>query len=451
MAFSRDALVARLADGPVSSAELIRVLRISQPALSRGVQGLQREGLVLKIGTTRGARYGLRRVIPNAGSSWPVYRIDDAGAIHGLGSLHALEQHHYYVDGEPARLRGVTAGIPYFLQDARPAGFLGRAIPAAYPELALPSRVIDWNDDHYLAYLTRRGWDTGGDLVVGSEALDSYLSSLRARRAVAVDRRASEYPALARAAMGGAPPGSSVHGEHPKFTVLVADGETRTHMIVKFSPPRATAVGRRWSDLLVAEHVAHRILAGHGIGACRSAIVNFEDRTFLEVERFDRIGEEGRRGVVSLLALDATRYGQLDRWGLSAARLGADGLLAAVDVDRICLLDAFGMLIANTDRHFGNLALFDGYDGRYELAPVYDMLPMLFAPQNEQIIERTFEPTEPTSDSLAVWPRARALAETYWAELVRETQMSGEFRDLSAQALRALQALPNRAAFRAAG
>ena len=54
---------------------------------------------------------------------------------------------------------GVTEGIPYFLQDQRRDGFLGRAVPLRYPELGLPQRVIDWKAEHYLQYLTRRGAD----------------------------------------------------------------------------------------------------------------------------------------------------------------------------------------------------------------------------------------------------------------------------------------------------
>ncbi len=60
---------------------------------------------------------------------------------------------------------GITDGIPYFLQDQRPGGFLGRAVPLRYPELGLPQRVMDWNNDHYLQYLTRRGTDSVGDLI----------------------------------------------------------------------------------------------------------------------------------------------------------------------------------------------------------------------------------------------------------------------------------------------
>jgi hypothetical protein len=38
----------------------------------------------------------------------------------------------------------------------------------------------------------------------------------------------------------------------------------------------------------------------------------------------------------------------------------------------IRLIDAFAQLIANTDRHFGNITLFDDYEGPFQLAPVYD-------------------------------------------------------------------------------
>ena len=64
---------------------------------------------------------------------------------------------------------GVTDGLPYFLRDQRPAGFLGRGV-ATLPELALPQRVTDWSGDHYLRYLTQRGSDTVGDLILGDAA-----------------------------------------------------------------------------------------------------------------------------------------------------------------------------------------------------------------------------------------------------------------------------------------
>jgi hypothetical protein len=439
-------LLAQLAAGPASAAELTGALEISQPALSRAMQVLQREDRVIRIGAARSTRYGLRRAIPGAGSNWPVFQVDEHGAILELGRLHSLAPRHYFFDSENVHLRGLTANIPYYLQDPRPGGFLGRTIPSAWPELALPPRVIDWTDDHFLAYLTRRGTDAVSDLIVGAEALERYLVSLRTRRAIPASDRESAYPALAEAAMAGTAPGSSAHGEHPKFTALLDHGAARTQVIVKFSPPRTTRVGQRWADLLLAEHIAHRHLVAHGISACRSMVFEFGDRSFLEVERFDRAGDEGRRGVVSLLALDAARYGRLDRWPNCAARLAADRLISPEDVDRIRLLEAFGQLIANTDRHFGNLGLFDRYDGLFELAPVYDMLPMLFAPANDQIVERTFEAPDPTAETLSAWPRAKALAEAYWDRISTDDRFSQEFRALGQRALAEVRAAPQRAA-----
>jgi hypothetical protein len=411
---------------------------------------LEREGQVVRTGSTRGARYSLlTRTVDDIGAQWPLYRVDEAGRLHEMGAIHALAGDKYVVT-RPAgqnsleRMHGLFDGIPYYLQDARPAGFLGRAVPTAYPELALPSRVIDWTDDHFLVYLTRRGAGNVGDLIVGEQALNRYIGAVDTPPLVRPEERSANYPALARAAMAGAPPGSSAQGEHPKFIVSVGDREHRTEMIVKFSPPATTPIGQRWADLLVAEHLAHRMLAERRIPACRSTVLRFEDRVFLEVERFDRIGAEGRRGAVSLLALDAARYGRLDSWAACAQRLAADALLSAQDAEHIRLLDLFGALIANTDRHFGNVTLFDRYAGPLQLAPAYDMLPMLFAPQSDQIVERQYEPAYPTAASLSLWPHARALAEAYWELLTQEPSLSREFRELSGRCLVALRGVSSR-------
>jgi hypothetical protein len=398
------------------------------------------------MGSTRGARYALRYPIAPIGSQWPLYRIDEDGTPHELGALTAIYRDSYYTTGGPPRLSGTFQGLPYYLQDARPAGFLGRTVPNTYPELGLPARVNDWTDEHVLIYLTQRGSDSVGNLIVGVEALNRYLAKLQPPAIVSVQDRASAYPEFANAAMAGAPPGSSANGEHPKFTACVADGGQRTHVIVKFSPSCSTPVGLRWADLLTAEFLAHRVLEEGGISACRSRLLDLGDRVFLECDRFDRIGADGRLGVVSLHAVDATRYGRLDSWSAAAERLTADSLLSAADAEKIRLIDAFGALIANSDRHFGNVTLFDRYDGPFELAPIYDMLPMLFAPQDGQLVPRQFEPTPPRAEWLAVWQRARMLAEEYWSRITKDPRISRDFQQLAAHAQGLLQAVPRRAA-----
>ncbi len=447
-------ILTRLSRGILPAAALSEALAVSQSAVARSLRRLTEDGRVLRIGTTRGARYALRRDLEGIGSQWPLRQVDRGGEIHELGTLHALAAGHYFIALQPAALDagvtigGVTDSMPYLLQDQRPGGFLGRAVPRRYPEFRLPTRVHDWTDDHYLRYLTQRGSDTVGDLVVGNVAFDDYLAGNRQRPVIAADRRATRFPELAEVVMEGGLPGSSAHGEHPKFAAVVEhDGEPRP-ILVKFSPPRGTAVGERWSDLLVAEHLAHSALGRAGVPTCESAIHEFDERTYLEVARFDRHGAIGRIGVTSLLAIDMARYGTLDSWVASATRLHADRCLDASTLEQVRLADVFGALIANSDRHFGNLAFYDDYRGTFRLAPIYDMLPMLFAPEHDQVVARVFTPPDPTSATLAAWPQARALAEDYWQVVADDPRVSAGFRELCLASLKALTAHPDHRAAR---
>ncbi|HUA26203.1 MAG TPA: type II toxin-antitoxin system HipA family toxin YjjJ [Steroidobacteraceae bacterium] len=435
-------LIEELAKGPAAARTLARALRVSQPTLSRALSGLERQGRVIRIGTTRGARYGLARTVAGIGTHWPLFRVSESGRLDELGPLHALERDVYFAPRAFGRLRGVTEGIPYFLQDARPGGFLGRTVPQTFPELSLPARIIDWTDDHFLKYLTSRAPDSVGNLILGEASADRYMSRSHDGSVIQAAQRASRYPVLAASAMSGALAGSSAQGEQPKFLLQkIEDDGRRTHVLVKFSPPRVTEAGQRWTDLLLSEHLAHQLLARAGLPVCRSEWFSFGDRAYLEVERFDRLGGEGRVGAVSLYAIDVSRYGKLDSWSDCAQRLKAEALLSAQDADWMRLLDAFAQLIANTDRHFGNITLFDHYEGPFELAPTYDMLPMLFAPQHDQIIERRYEPTPPSATSFAVWGHARTLATEYWALLADEARLSAPFRALCARCLEAVRSL----------
>lgn len=430
-----DPIVGRLGSGTATSAELQQLAGTSQPTMHRRLRELLDQRLILQIGSRRGARYGLLRALEGLGHTWPLRRVDAAGRIELLGTLHALAADEYFfettADTDFAGLR-VTHGLPYCLQDQRPAGFLGRAVPQRYRELGLPQRVIDWTDEHYLRYLTRRGGDTIGDLILGDESLDQHLAQLRQRERIRAVDIARRYPALARDVMEGGLPGSSAHGEHPKFAALLDDPRGPRHVLVKFSPPLDTAVGQRWSDLLVAEHLAHETLRDAGIVACESRVMHFDDRAFLEVTRFDRRGEQGRVGVTSLFAIDTHRYGALDHWIAAATRLHSDRCITQATLEEVRLLSAFGDLIANTDRHFGNLAFFDRYDGRFALAPIYDMLPMLYAPEHGQVIERAFVAVPASAQTLTTYARALALAQGYWERLAADARISAEFRTTSA-------------------
>jgi HipA-like C-terminal domain len=450
-----DSLVARLNSGSTSSAQLEQAMGKSQSWVSAALRSLIAQGRVVRIGSRRGARYALRRDIPPTGSAWPLYRVGRDGEPVELGTLYALVANEFYLEATTAAKAAgfaaatMSAGIPYLLQDQRPGGFLGRPIPQRFPQLHAPLRIQDWTDEHYLRYLTTYGSNAVGDLILGRPALDDCLLQIRQLVPRDAGQRDKYFPELAHQSMHGGVPGSFAQGENPKFAVaLVEQGEVR-HALVKFSPPVETEVGRRWSDLLIAEHLALETLRTAGISSAMSRIFQFENRTYLEIDRFDRVGLGGRVGVTSLLAIDTGFYGILDNWIASAQRLHQERRIDVQTLDEIRLISSFADLIANTDKHFGNLAFFDSYDGRFRLAPVYDMLPMLFAPAHDQLVARIYTPADPTSDTLNVWGNARALAEQYWRSLAKEVRISEGFRTICAACLQTLESLPRTGAYSA--
>ena len=227
--------------------------------------------------------------------------------------------------------------------------------------------------------------------------------------------------------MHGALPGSSAGGEQPKFCTVREDGQP---VIVKFSPAGGSAPERRWADLLVCEHLALETLNEAGVPAAKTRIISGGGRTLLEVERFDRT-PRGRIGMVSLLAFDSEYIGHIDNWAATAERMSTRGLMRPSDADRLRLLEAYGQLIGNTDRHYGNISLVIDPSGSWALAPAYDTLPMIYAPVAGELVSREdFDPGKlaPTADTLRVWDAARKLAIAFWRSVAAEKRISSAFR-----------------------
>ena len=112
------------------------------------------------------------------------------------------------------------------------------------------------------------------------------------------------------------------------------------------------------------------------------------------------------------------------------------------------LVSTFGSLVANTDRHFGNLAFFDQYDGRFSLAPIYDMLPMLYAPEHDQLAARNFAGPDPSSANLREYSRERAHWPSSSGGTARRMNASAKRSGGSARAACAsLEALPRTGAY----
>lgn len=438
-ALAERVLVALRMRGVATAQQLAAALGASQPSISRalGAAGPQ----VVRIGRARRSRYAAVREVRGLGSAWPLYRIDTLGRPHAFGRLTCLHGGGSLVAtvATPDWLRdefadGLFPGLPWFLDDQRPQGFLGRQFAHRWArDLDLPEDVTHWNEDGVLAALLLHGDDLPGNFVLGEGALERALRTQP--DPIPAATRAQRYAALADAALAGDLAGSSAAGEQPKFTASIedADGHMR-HVIVKFSEPAdSQPAARRWADLLIAEHLAGELLAAHGLASERTELIGSQGRVCLEATRFDRCAAHGRRGWVTLAAWNDAHHGERETWPVAAAHMQQGGWIAPDTVAQIHLRWWFGRMIGNTDMHFGNLGFY--LDGALPLtlAPGYDMLPMLYRPaSNGALVPRAFEPPPPTPAAQPHWNQAAALAEQYWHAVARHAEVSAAFRAIAA-------------------
>jgi hypothetical protein len=424
--------------GALSSAELQAQLGVSQPTVSRAMAPLIQSGEVQKVGAARKQRYVLPRTVHDVGRGIPVMRIDAQGQPSPFARMVPLAGGAVWVDEEDGLSKRFD-GLPWFLDDMRPQGFMGQTFAHSHPDLQLGNDPRYWSDDDVLRALALYGDDLPGNLVVGEPAFARFHTlPERASRAAS----SADYPALADAAMQGTLGGSSAGGEQPKFCTTVGPMNAGRPVLVKFSPAGDAPTDQRTRDLLVCEHLALKTLADAGVSAAKTQIFTGAGRVFLESERFDRTakgagregGPGGRVGMVSLMVYDAEYVGAMDNWAATANRMQERQLLRPEDARTLRLLEAYGVLIANTDRHYGNISLLL-QDDDWVLAPAYDMLPMHYAPVGGELVPRNFaeRPLQPTAATLPEWPRALALARSFWAAAAADMRISAGFRRIAAE------------------
>ncbi len=419
--------------GLSSSAELQALMGVSQPTVSRALAPLLATGQVRGIGAARAKRYALPRHVADVGSDIAIMRVDSKGTVTPFARMMPLPGGPFWVD-EADGVSQLHDGLPWFLNDMRPQGFMGRSFAHAHPELQLAADPRNWSDDDALKALAWFGDDLPGNLIVGEQAFLRYHSL--ARHSSRVDSF-KDYPALAERAMQGTLGGSSAGGEQPKFCTITAG----RHVLVKFSPAGDSPADQRTKDLLVCEHLALRTLHEAGLPAATSQIFIAGKRVFLESARFDRTSK-GRIGMVSLQVYDSEYVGKVDNWAATANRMVESQLLTPRDAAHLRLLEAYGLLIANTDRHYGNISLLLD-DDDWQLSPTYDMLPMLYAPVNGELVNRHFtdRPLYPTAATLTEWPQAKDLACAFWLAAASDKRISAGFRAIARKNFASVQAL----------
>ncbi|QIO89650.1 hypothetical protein G9274_003335 [Stenotrophomonas rhizophila] len=453
-------LLDRLPAGEVvAAAALAERLGATRMTLSRLVADAGDR--VARLGRGRATAYAARRATA-AGSEWPLFRLRPDASLEELGTLIALSGDAFHLDVGTARpnlnrapdgaIDGWFPDIPWFLDDLRPQGFLGRTFAHRRArDLGVPDDLNRWHQGDILQALVRAGGTGIGDLLLGGDAVAAALAELDAPPdGVQADQRVRDYPARAAAVLEGEDVGSSPGGEQPKFTATVTHNGHRQAVLVKFAQPTAGEAAERWADLLVCEHLALQCLRDAGVDAAVSELLQTSTHAFLEVQRFDRTPDVlGRRGFVSLMSLTAAFVGDVTLdWARAGEQLHAQGWLTAATATHMARLHAFGRLIGNSDMHHGNLGFHLVDHGSLPLAPVYDMLPMSLAPSRTGVL-RAAAPLGPVaperSGQLAHLQWAAPVALDYWQRVAGSSLLrSPALRALAADNARQVDAMRHR-------
>ena len=424
--------------GMWSAGQLQAATGKSQPSVSRALALLAADpsqGLLI-TGAGRSTQYAqVQTILSRWPGQQPLFATDVHGNSQRWGTLYLLGDGQVLVVSEAAsgNFQTISQGqLPWFLQSLRPQGFLGRlrgqqlGYASANPD--------DWTLQETLHAILASEHDAPGAFALGDE-----IGELLPEAPLEAVLRGAHYDSIAADVTQTFPAGSSAGGEQPKFVAHLNAPESYQRLIVKFSPPRGTPFGERWHDLLWAEHLALKVLAKGGVSAAKSRIVQSGRRTYLESVRFDRVGSAGKRHVLPLSALHAPfAGGPQQHWVASCELLAQRGFLSADDENRVRLLRDFGRLIGNTDMHFGNLNFIVDDLARlakphFTLAPVFDMLPMVWRPNEfrDEMGYTPFATPQKSPGSAATWGSARELAGQFWRRLAACAGVSAGLREVS--------------------
>jgi len=416
-----------LSVGPATTNTLAAATGTSRQTVSRKIRDLA--DLVIKFDSVRPPLYYAVTGAFGSGDKILLAAVDPHGNTNLLGVLRPLAHGGFYLQPTSiapkvlmgAKEDGLYDDLPYFLEDMRPQGFMGRQIAR---DLNIQSDIFPpdpryWNQEQIGRYLVANGDDLPGNLKIGRMALD------RVRRPPQKSRH-EDYPELADKAIEGEVHGSSAGGEQAKFATY--SRERDAHVIVKFSPKGLGEMATRWRDILVTEHIASEVLHGYNVPAAETNIFEVGDRLFLESLRFDRAGEYGRLPLISMQAIDNEFSGVGSGWLSVAIKLHDRGLITWQHLYDIAVYWGFGRLINNTDMHLGNISF--SIDGSgFSLAPIYDMCSMGFSPRSTgETPPFRFSPPD-IEDKLNFIDKTPAMikdmARSFW-EMLRESRLISE-------------------------
>ena len=428
------------AEGEQSAIAAAARLNVSASTITRYAKAAG--AAIIVLGAGQHTRYARPMFAYGDVAQWPLYWIDEAGTATQFALASLTQPGVVSVYGAGLNLRSET-DLTWALTPLNLRGFLGREQRVRLGAVAASwdSQTERWSVSQRVFAAQSAVLDHAGAMVFGDAALaTANAEAQRKGFADDIERLLPAYERLASEATAGRVTGSSADGEQPKFSTRIADSEGVVRdVLVKFSPPRDTPFGERWNDLLRAEAHAANVLAENGFLVPKTRLIANERRTFLESARIDRVGAHGRRHLLPLGAVHAAFVaGAPQNWPNTVARLIAQRRLPATALSITQTLFAFGQLIGNTDMHFGNLGVIADSPrslarGQFTLAPVYDMLPMRFAPgAHDEFGYTAFVPNLSAATPDAVRVEAQRLAKVFWQRCAEDAGASAAWRVFAA-------------------
>lgn len=213
-------------------------LDMSQPTVSRLLLTLDDE--VVRIDPARSIQYALsdpeRRHLHA-----PVYRVSVDGALEHMEMLVPFYPEEFVMVEHCGR--GLhTDGLPWWIADMRPQGYIGRAYHQRHrPNSRLPERLQDWSDGHALQALIHQGDDLPGNILIGDVVYEQFLDT---PDPVPVDPadKARAYAGLELTAARGDLNGSPGAESSPSSPLSYGARPVPPHASSTSSPPRRPAL-----------------------------------------------------------------------------------------------------------------------------------------------------------------------------------------------------------------
>lgn len=418
------------AHGASSSPEVQAHLGVSQATVSRLMVEVEDE--VIVCGKGKSTRYALAQPIGSEPAQQPIWLINQAGFPERLGTLSFLSRSQIHIEADGINEIFASSQnqlLPWYLSTLKAQGFLGRLLAQKLTAFGVSPNPDTWGVDAALMGALHT-YDAPGAILLGNDVSGSHKS---------VARISGEHPGQTLDDMTAdlaktQPLGSSAGGDQPKFLAMNAKDEP---VLVKFSPPRGTPFGDRWGDLLRMEVLSNETLTRYGFDAAQNEFIQTPTRSYLLSKRFDRAGPLGRIHVVSLgAAHQAFVKGAYVNWAATCDVLVRQGRLHKTAAAKIHAIFQFGKLIGNSDMHFGNASLFAQGNtlahivkGQFELAPVYDMLPMRWRPDPVMGVT-DYAPFE--VDYALADENTRNAARDFWRAVASDLSVSQALKDVAA-------------------